>query len=444
MKRLTLYFSLTLLLLAGFLGWWWSREYRRERTELREAVRNELREFSLRVMLDLAIDSPTLELSHGNAIRFQIRDDNGKFREVTGADTTLTNGELEITKVQLDTQLQLMTRQILDPNFSVGQNDQVERLVAERYGVRLRGLGYEERRMVFAADDTLMLVQHTIRRDKPLDADRTIYQITDYRGTLLMTLVPQFLFGGLLLGATGLAFGTARRNLAERDRQLTEKDALVANLAHELKTPIATVGVALEAISDFGADAVRQREYLAIGRAELDRLDRLADRALATLNAGTDGTLLINPASCDLAQILQNAWDRLEMARPRPSATLKVDGASSARLRGDAQYLDHLCHNLLDNARKYGGEPLRIHASFSRLPGTLRMTLRDNGPGIPAADRKRVFERFYRLPGPGHAVKGHGLGLAFVRQIAVAHGGRIRVTGDNTPGAIFILELPLA
>ena len=435
MQRLTLYFTLTFLLLAGFLGWWWYHEYERERRQLQRGVRHELREHSLRTLLSIALVEPNLSLGDDADLTLRVREANGLIRPATPRDTVAGLGasDLEIRHVTRDTliSLNLDTQLMLDPSISEGDDRLLRTTVFDRHGVTITALDYRERRRAFGAADTAMLVQASIRRDRPLDPDRPTYLISGYRGRLLLTLLPQFLFGGLLLGATGLAFGTAYGNLRRRDRQLAARDALVANLAHELKTPIATVGVALEALGHFGAgaDPVRRADYLDIGHRELGRLDRLADRTLATLQA-EDAQLPLAPAPCDLAVLLRGAWDGLDLSDPRPGAELTLTATTPTTLVADAHYLHHLCHNLLDNARKYGGSPPRVTA---RLTATddgdlLELTLSDNGPGIPPDERERVFRRFYRLPRPGHDVKGHGLGLAFVRQIARAHGGSIRVT----------------
>ena len=110
----------------------------------------------------------------------------------------------------------------------------------------------------------------------------------------------------------------------------------------------------------------------------------------------------------------------------------------------DPHYWHHLVYNLLDNACKYGGRPLQLAVNIAGHAGETVLTVTDNGVGVPAAERHSIFERFYRIhrPGEGHAVKGHGLGLSFVRQIARAHGGSIEVDNAAGGGARFTVRLP--
>lgn len=273
----------------------------------------------------------------------------------------------------------------------------------------------------------------------------TMYYLTRYRGTILLGMFPEFLLGLILFGATGFAFASAYRNLYEQDRQLQQKDALVANVAHELKTPIATVGVALEALNVFGAaaDPDRRREYLAIGQAELHRLDQMADRAIDSLQGG-DLRQRLRREATNLSSAAYDAWRGLALRYQLPEDALKLTTAGDVRLAVDRHYWYHLVYNLLDNACKYGGRPLRIEVAVAGNRDAVDFVITDNGPGIPPAERENIFERFYRIdrPDEGHNVKGHGLGLSFVRQVARAHGGEVVV--DNKPGrgARFQVRIP--
>jgi signal transduction histidine kinase len=275
--------------------------------------------------------------------------------------------------------------------------------------------------------------------------DPSYFEITEYRSTLLLGLLPEFLFGFLLFGATGFAFATAYRNLFEQEQQLKQKDALVANVAHELKTPIATVGVALEALNMFGADEdpTRRQEYLAIGQSELKRLDQMADRAIDSLQAGNLSQRLRFQRT-DLTEAVTDAWRGLSLRYnlPDEALTLRVHGEIDAKV--DAHYWHHLVYNLLDNACKYGGKPAKIEVAVCDQARSTILTISDNGPGIAPGERENIFERFYRIsrPGEGHLVKGHGLGLTFVRQVARAHSGSVEIDNTTAGGARFTVRIP--
>jgi signal transduction histidine kinase len=265
-----------------------------------------------------------------------------------------------------------------------------------------------------------------------------------YRYTLLRGLIYEGGFAVLLLAAIGVAFYSAFRSLTEQRRQLREREALVANVAHELKTPIATVGVALEAIDRFGVDTnpQRRREYVDLSRNELNRLDRMADRAIASLEYDNlSDRLTLQPT--DLTALTQQAWRGLALRYQIDESILTLYPERDVTLTGDPHYLFHAIHNLLDNGVKYGGDPPRLRVSIrTGSGGTVSYTVHDNGGGIPPHLAARMFDRFYRGPDDGHRTKGHGLGLSFVRQIAEAHGGSVAAGTDPEGGGWVRLSLP--
>ncbi|MEM6772554.1 MAG: HAMP domain-containing sensor histidine kinase, partial [Bacteroidota bacterium] len=292
------------------------------------------------------------------------------------------------------------------------------------------------------AEDPVVWAKQVGAKDQ---ANGTMYYLRNYRSTLLLGMLPEFLFGLILFGATGFAFASAYRNLYEQGQQLKQKDALVANVAHELKTPIATVGVALEALNIFGADAdpTKRKEYLAIGQAELQRLDQMADRAIDSLQAG-DLSQRLKLVKTDLSRSIRQAWRGLSLRYQLPENAVRISTYGDIRTPVDPHYWHHLVYNLLDNACKYGDRPLAIDVNVSGHAHETVVTIADNGPGIPPEERDSIFERFYRIyrPGEGHAVKGHGLGLSFVRQVALAHGGSIEVDNSTDGGARFTVKIP--
>lgn len=277
--------------------------------------------------------------------------------------------------------------------------------------------------------------------------------IEGYQPYYLSKLWREWVLGiALIIGVIAL-YSFARRDLKRQEKQLEQKDRFIANIAHELKTPIATVGVALEALENFGAAAhpERRQEYLSIGRQELDRLSLLADRALNTMQLDA-GKLSIRPETVTLEALVERAWASLALKHGLSENQLKQSRSNSssstanepASLEGDPELLLHLIYNLLDNACKYGGEPPQIELHFTQSPTWVSLSVADNGPGVAVEDQERIFEKFYRSKhANGHRVKGHGLGLSYVKQIAKAHGGHISLANQKTgQGAVFTLRLP--
>lgn len=340
---------------------------------------------------------------------------------------------------------QIFTFHFQDDGFTLGSMpNEVLDTIRYRHKVNLAPLRFNKQNGRLLISKAGMRVKTELINTGPR-RDPSYFEITDYQSTLLLGLLPEFFFGFLLFGATGFAFATAYRNLFEQDKQLKQKDALVANVAHELKTPIATVGVALEALNIFGADEdpARRQEYLAIGQSELKRLDQMADRAIDSLQAG-DLSQRLRFQRTDLTEAVTDAWRGLSLRYnlPDEALTLHVHGEVDAEV--DAHYWHHLVYNLLDNACKYGGKPAKIEVALCDQARNTMLTISDNGPGIAPGERENIFERFYRIsrPGEGHLVKGHGLGLTLVRQVARAHGGSVEIDNTTAGGARFVVKIP--
>jgi signal transduction histidine kinase len=316
--------------------------------------------------------------------------------------------------------------------------EMVNKAVREKFGVTLFAIKDG------TAPKNLVVTARSIKSQFSGNARQ--YEMQGYARPLMLGLLPEFLFGFLLFGATGFSFATAYRNLRDQEIQLRQKDALVANVAHELKTPIATVGVALEALNLFGADddPIRRADYLSIGQSELKRLDQMADRAIDSLQAGALDARL-DKVEVDLEKVIQESWRGLRLRYELEDHQLQLDVHTNPVLWADPSYLFHLVYNLLDNACKYGGDPRDIRVVLTGGEASLSLAVADNGPGIPLAERNKVFERFYRIvrPDEGHRTKGHGLGLSFVRQIVDAHRGWISLENASPAGgALFTVELP--
>jgi signal transduction histidine kinase len=199
---------------------------------------------------------------------------------------------------------------------------------------------------------------------------------------------------------------------------------LLANASHELRSPLARIRMATELL---------KREAKPALRAELERdiaeLDALVDEILVAsrLDAVTD---LEMREEVDLLALAAEECARMDAA---------LDGASVA-VRGDPRLLRRLLRNLLENARRYGADtPVEVRLSGGAGPAVLRVC--DRGPGVPATERERIFEPFYRPAGTREPDGGVGLGLALVRQIARKHGGDARCTPRDGGGSCFEVTL---
>ena len=243
----------------------------------------------------------------------------------------------------------------------------------------------------------------------------------------------------LLLIAGGMLLASAHRS-ARIARQQVE---FVASLTHELRTPLAAIRSAGENLSDgVIADAERVRAYGDLIQREGKRLSALIEASLA--QAGIEARPeSLRAGSASLPHAVAEA---IEAFRPLASARGASVEASLPRdlpaVTGDEPALRTLIENLLSNAIKYGGENGRVTVEAGSDDRHVRVAVRDRGPGIPDADLPRIFEPFYR--GRGTGADGSGLGLALVRRIVEALGGRIAVESRPSDGTTFTVFLPRA
>jgi two-component system phosphate regulon sensor histidine kinase PhoR len=259
-------------------------------------------------------------------------------------------------------------------------------------------------------------------------------------------LGPQVLFSLVLVGVTIFSFLLLYRNWRQQQKLATLKNDFISNITHELKTPIATVSVAVEALKDFSAleDPARTREYLEISAHELQRLSLLVDKVLK-LTLFERQEIELKKDDFDLKILVEEvmASMRLQFEKNQASIDMIVTGEEKFLVRADKLHFTSVVYNLLDNALKYSrpGPVLRIDLGAEQ--GHLVLAVTDNGIGIPAAYQDRVFEKFFRVPtGDQHNVKGYGLGLSYVAYVVQRHGGEIKVRSKEGVGSIFKIKIP--
>ena len=212
--------------------------------------------------------------------------------------------------------------------------------------------------------------------------------------------------------------------------------AFSANAAHELRTPLTAMLGEVQVTLRRDRNADEYRSALLVVEEEARRLGRLVEvlLALARADAGT-----LNPATIrfDIARAARLAADRAIVAHQGADRRLSLRLAPATAL-GDPLLTGRVLDNLLDNAFRHGGEHVEI--AVTAMPEWVRVTVGDDGPGIPATIRDRVFERFSREGAPS---TGFGLGLAIARALAEAQGGHLSLD-DGPGGARFVVDFPTA
>ena len=211
--------------------------------------------------------------------------------------------------------------------------------------------------------------------------------------------------------------------------------AFVSDASHELRTPITIVRGHLELMGD---DERERRETIALVTDELDRMSRFVDDLLLLAKAELDDFLRVE--TVDLAALTDELLTKARALGPR-RWTLEARGEGT--LIADRQRLTQAVMGLAANAVQHTGPDDRVWIGTALDRDEARLWVRDEGPGIPVADQRRVFERFARATGSRRRSEGAGLGLAIVRAIAEAHGGRVELVSRPGAGATFTVVVPL-
>lgn len=232
-----------------------------------------------------------------------------------------------------------------------------------------------------------------------------------------------------------------------RQKRLGEmKNDFIGNMTHELKTPISTIALSSEVLSDphIAQEPERLHSYAGIIRTETERLRKQVERVLQLATLENDGPQL-KRETVDMRKVIEEVRHAFALQLQERSGTLDVRmDAADARVSGDPVHLTNALFNLVDNAVKYSPERPHITITATRDARRLRIAVQDRGIGIRKEDLKNIFERFFRVhTGNVHNVKGFGLGLHYVEQVARAHGGGVAVESTFGKGSTFTLELPV-
>jgi signal transduction histidine kinase len=231
---------------------------------------------------------------------------------------------------------------------------------------------------------------------------------------------------------------------ARVERLVRDQKALLANVSHELRSPLARLRMALALLPAGGEDEGRRQDI----EREIDDLDRLVDDVLTASRLDLTG-LPQHLGPVDAAGLLAEVAERARRDPRMAGMAIQVAAAGPVPFVGDEVLLRRAVWNLVENAAKYGAPPITLEAQAT--PGHVVLRVTDAGPGIPEAERDRVFSPFYRIDRartPGPTGGGFGLGLTLVRRVVEVHGGTIAIetaseAGRATAGCRVTMTLPL-
>ncbi len=225
------------------------------------------------------------------------------------------------------------------------------------------------------------------------------------------------------------------RMLERLDLAFSRQRRFVSDASHELRTPLTAIRGQIEvpaSVPEVGVEEVQRVK--AVTLAEVEQMERLVEELLAL--AQLDERSEIEVSQVDLAALLR------ELAGT-DSSGVELGDLAEGHIAGNPELIARVVRNLLANARRHAGDSGRVIVSASAANGRATVCVDDDGPGVPPAERERIFERFHRVDSArGRESGGSGLGLAISREIVEAHGGRIWVENSALGGARAAFELP--
>jgi two-component system, OmpR family, sensor histidine kinase SenX3 len=287
----------------------------------------------------------------------------------------------------------------------------------------------------------LLALVRQVRRDGEIREGVIEISTGDYSGrptSFAVRVAPL----GAAVGGGGLVLLLAEDQTERRRVEEVRRD-FVANISHELKTPVGALALLAETVEDAADDPEAVRRFAGRMRQEAARLTSLV-QDLITLSRIQAAEPIPDPVRADLDAVVAEALDRCRMKASARGIELAATGTRHLSVLGDEDLLVTALRNLLDNAVAYSPEKTRVVVT-TKMSGKhiVELSVADQGIGIPERDLERIFERFYRVdPARSRVTGGTGLGLAIVKHVTAAHGGNVTVTSKVGAGSTFTLRLP--
>ncbi len=234
--------------------------------------------------------------------------------------------------------------------------------------------------------------------------------------------------------------------LADDRTEITRTEAMrndfVANVSHELKTPVGAISLLAEAIDDAADDAEAVRRFAGRMHKEARRLGALV-QDIIELSRLQGADVVQGGTEVDLNAVVAEAVDRNKLTAESRHIELSVGGNIGVPVFGDAELLTTALRNLIDNAIRYAPERSKVGVGLRVREGLATVSVTDQGPGITPDQQDRIFERFYRLDDArSRQTGGTGLGLSIVKHVISQHGGEVSVWSQPGQGSTFTVRLP--
>lgn len=263
-------------------------------------------------------------------------------------------------------------------------------------------------------------------------------------GTYLQTkLTWQIISSILLIITVAFAMYYLIRVIFREKRLSVIKNDFISNITHEFKTPIATSSAAIEAMEKFNVldDPQKTKKYLAAAKNELVRLSDLVSKIL-DISIYEKRQVELKKENVHVPEMLEVMIYNFSLIKNNASQIHIHNECTDPVIRADKTHLYNSLSNIIDNALKYGGANVVIDITITCTRHEMQVEIKDNGPGMHVQHLPNIFDKFYRVPGSEHRIKGFGLGLFYTRSIIQEHGGWCRVESKPGKGTTFKIGLP--
>jgi two-component system phosphate regulon sensor histidine kinase PhoR len=242
-------------------------------------------------------------------------------------------------------------------------------------------------------------------------------------------------------GSRAAAVGVLR-DVTRVERTESMRRTFVADVSHELRTPIASIAAAAETLEGAAPDDSERRELVGLIERQSARMRELIDD-LMDLAQIESGAVELTRESVPVADLLREVATDLAPDASRRRVRVDVTGDAAASMLADRRRLLQVARNLLDNAIKFSPEGETVRLGVESGPGWAGFSVADRGPGIPRAEREKIFQRFYQVDRSRSKTRpGTGLGLAIVKHLIQLHQGTVEIESEAGQGSLFRIRLP--
>jgi two-component system, OmpR family, phosphate regulon sensor histidine kinase PhoR len=259
----------------------------------------------------------------------------------------------------------------------------------------------------------------------------------------VFTKMKWLLIGSLLLVVlVGFCIWLLLKALFHAKKLATIKNDFINNITHELKTPVATISAAIEALQDFDLDKNKQIKYLSHAKHETQRLSKLIDHILVISLYGNN-KILVQPEEIEVEKTILEILENLTIGSVKQVHYQITNQTNIKTINVDKQLFIQALTNVFDNAIKYSESEAYLTITCTTENTSFNITCIDKGEGISVSSMPYIFEKFYREPKANHSIKGHGLGLNYVQEIMKAHKGNIEIKSTKGKGTTVTLFWPI-